>query len=102
MVWRLDRLGWSDRRLVDQLQVLGEQGGGGIRPLQESIDTTSPGRRLVFHCVLRWLSLRGTSSRNAPTPALLRLELVARLMVGHGGCRRIRCGRLDVCMSSRT
>lgn len=38
MVWRLDRLGWSDRRLVDQLQVLGEQGGGGGDPAVAGID----------------------------------------------------------------
>ncbi len=48
VVWRLDRLGRSIRNLIDQLQVLGERGVG-FRSLQESIDTTSPGGRLVFH-----------------------------------------------------
>lgn len=48
VVWRLDRLGRSIRHLIDQLQALGEQGVG-FRSLQETIDTTSPGGRLVFH-----------------------------------------------------
>ena len=48
VVWRLDRLGRSIRHLIDQLQELGERGVG-FRSLQETIDTTSPGGRLVFH-----------------------------------------------------
>jgi DNA invertase Pin-like site-specific DNA recombinase len=48
VVWRLDRLGRSIRHLIDQLQVLAERGVG-FRSLQETIDTTSPGGRLVFH-----------------------------------------------------
>lgn len=48
VVWRLDRLGRSIRHLIDQLAVL-EERGIGFRSLQESIDTTSSGGRLVFH-----------------------------------------------------
>lgn len=48
VVWRLDRLGRSIRHLIDQLQALAERGVG-FRSLQETIDTTSPGGRLVFH-----------------------------------------------------
>jgi hypothetical protein len=48
VVWRLDRIGRSIRHLIDQLQALGERGVG-FRPLQETIDTTSAGGRLVFH-----------------------------------------------------
>jgi len=48
VVWRLDRLGRSIRHLIDQLQILSEQGVG-FRSLQETIDTTSSGGRLVFH-----------------------------------------------------
>lgn len=48
VVWRLDRLGRSIRHLIDQLADLEEQGIG-FRSLQEAIDTTSPGGRLVFH-----------------------------------------------------
>ncbi len=48
VIWRLDRLGGSLKNLLqlverlDGLQV-------GIRSLQENIDTTSSGGRLVFH-----------------------------------------------------
>lgn len=48
VVWRLDRLGRSLRHLVDLVTELAERGIG-FRSLQESIDTTTPGGRLVFH-----------------------------------------------------
>jgi DNA invertase Pin-like site-specific DNA recombinase len=48
VVWRLDRLGRSVRHLVDVVAELGERGIG-LRSLQEGIDTTTPGGRLVFH-----------------------------------------------------
>lgn len=47
-VWRLDRLGRSLRHLVDTVTNLQERGVG-FRSLQESIDTTTTGGRLVFH-----------------------------------------------------
>lgn len=48
VVWRLDRLGRSIRHLIDQLAVLDDRGIG-FRSLQEYIDTTTSGGRLVFH-----------------------------------------------------
>lgn len=48
VVWRLDRLGRSLRHLVDTVTGLAERGVG-FRSVQESIDTTTPGGRLVFH-----------------------------------------------------
>jgi DNA invertase Pin-like site-specific DNA recombinase len=48
VVWRLDRLGRSLRHLVDTITEL-ERRGVGFRSLSESIDTTTPGGRLVFH-----------------------------------------------------
>jgi DNA invertase Pin-like site-specific DNA recombinase len=47
-VWRLDRLGRSLRHLIDVITDLDERGVG-FRSLSESIDTTTPGGRLVFH-----------------------------------------------------
>lgn len=47
-VWKLDRLGRSLRHLIDQVQIL-DQNGIGFRSLTESIDTTSPGGRMIFH-----------------------------------------------------
>jgi DNA-binding CsgD family transcriptional regulator len=44
----LDRLGRSLRHLVDTVTGLAERGVG-FRSLQESIDTTTPGGKLVFH-----------------------------------------------------
>ncbi len=46
--WRLDRLGRSVLHLIDLTGELGERAVG-LRSLQEGIDTTTPGGRLVFH-----------------------------------------------------
>lgn len=48
VVWRLDRLGRSPRHLIDTVTALAVRGVG-FRSLQESIDTTTPGGRLIFH-----------------------------------------------------
>ena len=48
VVWRLDRLGRSLPHLIETVRGLAERGVG-FRSLQETIDTTAPGGRLVFH-----------------------------------------------------
>ena len=48
VVWRIDRLGRSLPHLVQTVLALQERGVG-FRSLNESIDTTTPGGRLVFH-----------------------------------------------------
>lgn len=48
VVWRLDRLGRSLKDLIRLVEIL-EAKGVGMRSLQEAIDTTSSGGRLVFH-----------------------------------------------------
>jgi DNA invertase Pin-like site-specific DNA recombinase len=48
VVWKLGRLGRSLRYLVDTVTGLAERSIG-FRSLQESIDTTTPGGKLVFH-----------------------------------------------------
>ena len=48
VVWRLDRLGRSLKHLIELVGEL-ENKGVAFRSLQESIDTTSPGGKLVFH-----------------------------------------------------
>jgi len=48
VVWRLDRLGRSMKHLIDTVTLL-EERGIGLQSLQESIDTTTSGGRLVFH-----------------------------------------------------
>src|SRR5512143_669589 len=48
VVWRLDRLGRSLRHLLDTVSLLQEQGIG-FKSLQEQIDTTTSGTKLVFH-----------------------------------------------------
>jgi DNA invertase Pin-like site-specific DNA recombinase len=47
-VWRLDRLGRSLRDLIELVNCL-ERKGVGFTSLQEKIDTTTSGGRLVFH-----------------------------------------------------
>lgn len=48
VVWRLDRLGRSLKHLIEIITLLDERGVG-FQSLQESIDTTTSGGRLVFH-----------------------------------------------------
>ena len=48
VVWRLDRLGRSLGHLIETVAQLDERGVG-FKSLQESMDTTTPGGRLVFH-----------------------------------------------------
>jgi hypothetical protein len=53
VVWKLDRLGRSLRHLVDTITGLANRGIG-FRSLQEAIDTTTPGGKLVFHVFAAW------------------------------------------------
>ena len=48
VIWRLDRLGRSLKHLLEVVGDL-EQRGVALRSLTESIDTSSPAGRLVFH-----------------------------------------------------
>ena len=48
VVWKLDRLGRSLKQLIEVAQDL-EKRGVGLKSLQEQIDTTTPGGKLVFH-----------------------------------------------------
>src|SRR6266568_7018487 len=48
VVWKLDRLGRSLRHLIDTVAEL-ERRDVGFRSLQENIDTTTPGGKLIFH-----------------------------------------------------
>ncbi|MBA2679231.1 MAG: recombinase family protein [Ktedonobacteraceae bacterium] len=48
VVWRLDRLGRTLKQLIELINDLNTRGGG-FRSLQESIDTTTSGGKLVFH-----------------------------------------------------
>ena len=48
VVWRLDRLGRSLKNLIELMNLL-EERGVGFQSLQESIDTTTSGGKLIFH-----------------------------------------------------
>lgn len=48
VVWRLDRLGRSLKDLIQIVHQL-EENKVGIKSLTESLDTTTPGGRLIFH-----------------------------------------------------
>src|SRR3954447_24297200 len=48
VVWRLDRLGRSLPHLIETVRQLQERGVG-FRSLQEQLDTTTSGGKLVFH-----------------------------------------------------
>ncbi len=48
VIWRLDRLGRALRDLVEVINAFDERDVG-LRSLRESIDTTTPAGKLVFH-----------------------------------------------------
>ena len=48
VVWRLDRLGRSLRHLIDLANLMDERGVA-LVSLRESLDTSTPGGRLIFH-----------------------------------------------------
>ena len=48
VVWKLDRLGRSLRHLIDTPGAL-QQREVGFRSLQESLEATTPGGKLIFH-----------------------------------------------------
>lgn len=48
VVWKLDRLGRSLKHLIETVNLLKERGVG-LMSLQEKIDTTTPGGKLIFH-----------------------------------------------------
>ena len=48
VVWKLDRLGRSLNHLIQTVTQLGEQKIG-FKSLQESLDTTTSGGKLIFH-----------------------------------------------------
>ncbi len=48
VVWKLDRLGCSLRHLVETIQLMASKEIG-FKSLQENIDTTTSGGKLVFH-----------------------------------------------------
>jgi len=48
VVWKLDRLGRSIQHLIQTVELLSEKGIG-FQSLQESIDTTTSGGKLIFH-----------------------------------------------------
>ena len=47
-VWKLDRLGWSMKHLMETVTDLGDRDVG-FRSLTEGVDTTTTGSTLVFH-----------------------------------------------------
>lgn len=48
VVWKLDRLGRSLKHLIETVNLLDARGVG-FASVQEKIDTTTPGGKLVFH-----------------------------------------------------
>ena len=80
VVWKLDRLGRSLRHLVDTVTGLAERGIG-FCSLQEAIDTTTPGGKLVFHVFAALVEFERDLIRERTTAGLA----AARARGRHGG-----------------
>jgi hypothetical protein len=81
VVWKLDRLGRSLRHLIDTITGLADRGIG-FRSLQEAIDTTTPGGKLVFHVFAALAEFERDSSANGRTPGWPRPEPAAATAAG--------------------
>ena len=73
VVWKLDRLGRSLRHLIDTIAELQRQDVG-FRSLQENIDTTTPGGKLIFHIFGALAEFERDLIRHAHWPGWLRRE----------------------------
>ena len=73
VVWKLDRLGRSLKHLIETVTDLSHRGVG-FRSLQEAIDTTTSGGKLIFHVFGASPSSSGTSFGSGPSPASPPLE----------------------------
>jgi DNA invertase Pin-like site-specific DNA recombinase len=80
VVWKLDRLGRSLRHLVDTVTGLADRGVG-FRSLQEAIDTTTPGGKLVFHVFAALAEFERDLIRERTSAGLA----AARVRGRHGG-----------------
>lgn len=78
MVWRLDRLGHSIRHLIDFLADL-DRRQVGFRSLTESIDTTSPGGRLIFHVFAALAQFERELIKERPAAGLAAARVRGRL-----------------------
>lgn len=90
MVWRLDRLGRSLRHLIDVVCALEEQKVA-FRSLTESIDTSTPTGKLVFHI----FGAMAESERNL-IQERVRAGLTAARARGRKGGRRFKLTRRDL------
>src|SRR5512143_1072690 len=85
VVWRLDRLGRSLRHLIDTVSLLQERGIG-FKSLQEQLDTTTSGGKLVFHVFGALAEFERDLIRERTQAGLLAARARGRL----GGRRLIR------------
>ena len=97
VVWRLDRLGRSIQHLIQTVQGLQDRNIG-FKSLQESIDTTTSGGKLIFHIfselaefernLIRERTVAGLNAakargRHGGRPSLLTEQQVKRLRELH-------------------
>lgn len=80
VVWRLDRLGRSLKHLIEMIATLDGRGIG-FQSLQESLDTTTSGGRLVFHIFAALAEFERNLIRERTQAGLL----AARMRGRHGG-----------------
>jgi DNA invertase Pin-like site-specific DNA recombinase len=88
VVWKLDRLGRSLRHLVDTVTGLAERGVG-FCSLQEAIDTTTPGGKLVFHVFAALAEFERDLIRERTNAGLA----AARVRGRHGGRPPVMTGQ---------
>ena len=95
VIWRMDRLGRSLKDLIALVERL-EAVGVGLRSLQEKIDTTSSGGRLVFHLFGALAEFERNLIRERTQAGLT----AARARGRYGGQEASRSGQAKDCLTA--
>jgi len=78
VVWRLDRLGRSLKDLLEIAHRL-EERGIGLKSLNESLDTSTPGGRLIFHVFASIAEFERNLIRERTTAGLMAAKARGRM-----------------------
>jgi DNA invertase Pin-like site-specific DNA recombinase len=87
VVWKLDRLGRSLKHLIETVTDLSNRGVG-FRSLQEAIDTTTSGGKLIFHVFGALAEFERDIIRERTRASLAGRRMVGTSMTSSSGYRR--------------
>lgn len=94
IVWKLDRLGRSLKELIETVQLL-EKRGIELRSLKESIDTSTPTGKLMFHIIAALAEFEADIIRERTQAGLEAARVRGRKGGRPKATKKLRPGTLD-------